>query len=133
VATANSNDVVTLTSEGSVDQLLRRAVAAIETHGLDVVAVIDHSGEAHDVGLHMPETKLVLFGSPAVATRLLLAHPDLGLELPLKLLISERDDGNACVSYNAPDCLARVHRLPDDEADDLRVVETIARATGNIS
>jgi uncharacterized protein (DUF302 family) len=128
MATDNSHGVVTMSGDGGVDQLLRRAVAKIEALGFDVLAVIDHSGDAYEAGVTMPDTKLVIFGSPKSGTRLILAHPRIALDLPLKLLISERDDGHVSVSYNAPGHLARRHGLTDTEADELRVVETIARA-----
>jgi uncharacterized protein (DUF302 family) len=129
VATDDPNGVVTLRGEGGVDQLLRRAVARIEGLGLEVLAVIDHSGEAAEAGLSMPDAKLVLFGSPGAATRLMVAHPRIALDLPLKLLISEGNDGHVFVSYNAPGYLAHRHGVTDDEADELRIVETIALAT----
>lgn len=128
MATDDPNGVVTLRSEGGVDQILRRAVARIEGLGLEVLAVIDHSGEAAEAGLSMPDAKLVLFGSPGAATRLMVAHPRIALDLPLKLLISE-GNGDVFVSYNAPGYLAHRHGVTDDEADALRVVETIALAT----
>ena len=37
--------------------------------------MIDHSGDAAEAGVTMPETKLVLFGSPKDLTELMLAHP----------------------------------------------------------
>jgi uncharacterized protein (DUF302 family) len=132
VATNDAHGLVTLRGGGDVDQLLRRAVAKIEALGFDVLAVIDHSGDAYEAGLTMPDAKLVLFGSPKTGTRLMVAHPRIALDLPLKLLISERDD-EVLVSYNAPHYLAHRYGLTDNEADELRVVETIARAMGSPS
>jgi len=129
MAIIDPHGVVTLTTERSIDELLRRAVARIEALGLDVIAVIDHSGEATDAGLTMPETKLVMFGSPTDGTGLMRAHPRIALDLPLKLLLCQRDDGHVVVSYNGPDYLAHRHGLTRAETDALRVVETIAAAT----
>jgi uncharacterized protein (DUF302 family) len=128
VATSDPHGVITLTGDGDVTQLLRRAVARLETLGLDVFAVIDHSGEAAEAGLTMPDTKLVLFGSAKGGARLMLAHPRIAIDLPLKLLICESDDGRVVVSYNAPGYLAHRYGLTDDETDALRVAETIAQA-----
>jgi uncharacterized protein (DUF302 family) len=133
MANEDPRGVVILSGDGDVDRLLRRAVAEIEGLDLDVLEVIDHSGDAHEAGLHMPETKLVLFGNPRVATRLILAHPLIALDLPLRLLISARSDDDVSVSYNAPGHLAQRHGLNDDEADLLRVVETVARAIWSTS
>ena len=123
--------VVTLSGDGDVGQVLRRAVGEIERLGLVVLAVIDHSGEAAEVGLTMPEAKLVIFGNPRRETELMLAHPDIALDLPLKLLICESNDGRLSVSYNSPGYLAHRFGLTDREVDVLRVVETIAGATAS--
>ena len=112
-----------------MDQLLRRAVTGIEALGLDVCAVIDHSGDAAEAGLTIPETKLVLIGSPKDLTELMLTHPRFAIELPLKLLISESNDGHVLISYHAPDHLARRYHLTEDETTALRLVEAIARHT----
>ena len=128
MANEDPRGLVILSGDGDVDRLLRRAVAEIEGLDLDVLEVIDHSGDAQEAGLHMPETKLVLFWNLEVATRLILAHPLIALDLPLKLLISTRSDDDVSVSYNAPGHLAQRHGLNDDEADLLRVVETVAWA-----
>ena len=121
--------VVTLRGDGSIEQLLRRAVTRIEGLGLDIHAVIDHSGDAAEIGVDIPETKLVLFGSPRDLVELMVAHPRLAIELPLKLLISETDDGQVLLSYQAPAELAHRYGLTEAEAEALRVVEAIARQT----
>lgn len=127
MARDDPHGVITLQGGGNIEQLLRRAVTAIEALGLDVHAVIDHSGDAAEAGLTMPEMKLVLFGNPKDLAELMVAHPHLAIELPFKLLIRESDEGQVSISYLAPDDLARRFALTDDAADALRVVATIAR------
>ena len=129
VATDDPHGVITLRGDGTIDQLLRRAVARIEALGLDVYAVIDHSGDAAEAGVALPETKLVLFGSAKELAELVLAHPHIAIELPLKLLICESDDGHVLISYHAPDDLAHRYGLTEEEADALRVVDAIAGQT----
>jgi uncharacterized protein (DUF302 family) len=121
--------VVTLRCDEGVDRLLRRAVASIEAHGLEVFEVIDHSGDAAEVGLTMPDTKLVLFQHPQTAAELMLIDPRTAIDLPLKLLICEGRGGDVIVSYNSTAYLRHRYRLTDGEAVRLRVVETIARET----
>jgi uncharacterized protein (DUF302 family) len=129
VATDDPHGVVTLRCDEGVDRLLRRAVARIEAHGLEVFEVIDHSGDAAEVGLAMPDTKLVLFQHPQTAAELMLIDPRTAIDLPLKLLIREGPGGDVIVSYNSPAYLTRRYRLTDGEAVPLRLVETIARET----
>lgn len=129
MASDDPRGLITLQGGGTTDRLLRRVVTRIEELGLEVLAVIDHSGDAAEAGVTIPETKLVLFGNPKGLAELMRAHPRLAIELPLKLLISENDDGDVLISYYAPDELARRYELTEDEADMLRVIDTIARQT----
>ena len=124
----DTSGTVTHASPVGIDQLLRRVVVCLEDRGLELFAVIDHSGEAAEVGLDMPDTKLVIFGSPKGGTPLMLAHPLIALDLPLKLLLWETDDHDAFVSYNAPGYLAERYGLAARETEALGAVEAIARA-----
>ncbi|MCJ9710090.1 DUF302 domain-containing protein, partial [Bordetella hinzii] len=43
------------------------------------------------VGLTMPPTKVLVFGNPKAGTPLMLAAPDVALDLPLRVLVREQD------------------------------------------
>jgi len=81
---------------------------------LQVFAVVDHSGEAEKVGLKMPPTKVVIFGSPKAGTPLMVAAPSLAIDLPLKALVAESADGKVWVTYNSPEYLQSRHGVPAD-------------------
>ena len=120
--------ITTRQYDATVDQLLGRLVVQLDDRGLEVFAVIDHSGEAREAGLLMADTKLVVFGNPATVTPLMLAHPLLALDLPLKILIWETTDQHAFVSYNTPRALAERYELPPDQAEALELVDVIAQS-----
>lgn len=122
-----SPGVVTLSCPISVDEALTRVVAQIEKLGVELFAVIDHSGEAVEVGLSMPETKLVIFGNPKGGTPIMVAHPLIALDLPLKLLIWETAEHSVFVSYNTPGYLGDRYGLSEPEIAALSAVEAIAR------
>jgi uncharacterized protein (DUF302 family) len=126
VAVDDPRGVITLRGDGTIEQILRRAVTRIEALGLEVLAVIDHSGDAAEAGVAIPETKLVLFGNPKDLAELVRSHPGLAIELPLKLLVCQTDDGHVLVSCYRPDDLALQYDLTERETDVLRVVEAIA-------
>ena len=65
--------VITKSSARPVPATLERLRAAVEERGLIVFALVDHSGEAGKAGLSMPNTKLLVFGSPAAGTPIMLA------------------------------------------------------------
>jgi uncharacterized protein (DUF302 family) len=70
----------------------------LQSKGVKLFIVIDHSGEAEKVGLKMPPTKLLIFGNPKGGPPLMLACPSIAIDLPLKILISEDSQGNVWIS-----------------------------------
>ena len=108
--------VVTVPCPSSVDTALQRLTEILAERHLVLFTVVDHSGEAAKAGLAMPNTKLVIFGSPAGGTGVMLAAPLAALDLPLKLLLWEAADGGAFVSYNRPDYVADRYGLDPDLA-----------------
>ncbi len=88
----------------------------IESRGAGVVAVVDHAAAARAVGLDMPDTQVLIFGNPRAGTPLMLAAPDIALDLPLRILV--RDDGGpgALVVWQAPEFVADRFGLPEADA-----------------
>ena len=106
-----SEGVVTKASPHGVDETVRRLVRIIDAKGLTLFSIIDHSGAAIASGLELPNTKLVLFGSPVAGTPIMVATPLAALDLPLKLLVWEDAHRATWVSYNAAAYLSNRHHL----------------------
>jgi len=111
---ANHNGLVQIPSRYSVDATMKRLQAAFAAKGLQVFAVVDHSGEAEKVGLQMRPTKVLIFGSPKAGTPLMVAAPTLAIDLPLKALVAEDAAGKVSVTYNDPEYLRERHGVPAD-------------------
>jgi uncharacterized protein (DUF302 family) len=111
---ANENGLIHVPSSRSVPEALKNLQTTLEAHGLKVFALVDHSGEAEKAGLKMRPTKLLIFGSPKGGTPLMIAAPTLAIDLPLKALVWEDDDGKVWISYNSPDYLQQRHGIPAD-------------------
>jgi len=109
---AGDNGLIRVASHYAMDETLRRLEESFAQNGLQVFAVIDHSGEAEKVGLKMPRTKLLIFGSPKAGTPLMVAAPSLAIDLPLKALVAEDSEGNVAVTYNEPEYLRTRHGFP---------------------
>jgi uncharacterized protein (DUF302 family) len=117
----------TKTSALSVDSTVSRLVALVESKGMKVFAVIDHSGEAARVGLTLRDTKVVIFGSPQAGTPVMRAHPLAALDLPLRILIWD-DDGQTKVSYTAPGALASRHGIEAALSGNLAGIDALTDA-----
>jgi uncharacterized protein (DUF302 family) len=120
--------IITKASPHPVGDTLARLQRLLKAKNLTLFAVVDHSGEAERVGQHLPDTKLVIFGSPAAGTPVMVASPLSALDLPLKILIQEDDQGAASVSYNAPAYLAARYHLTDELTARVAAVGDIADA-----
>ena len=92
-----------------------RLSAVVAARGMKVFAVIDHSGEAANVGLDLRDTKLFIIGSPSATTPVIAASPLAALDLPLRVVVWE-DGYQTKVSYPAPEAVARRYGLDDDLA-----------------
>jgi uncharacterized protein (DUF302 family) len=114
-------------SPWSVDESLERLTAAIAARGIELFAVIDHSGEARRAGLELRDTKLVIFGSPAAGTPVMQAAPLAALDLPLKILVWD-DEGQTRLSYTPPQELAARYGLDDELAVRLAAVDALTDA-----
>jgi uncharacterized protein (DUF302 family) len=122
--------IVDKPSNHSVEQTVDRLKNILQSKGITLFALIDHSGEAEKVGLKMPPTKLVIFGSPKGGTPLMLAAPSIALDLPLKILVWEDTQGRVWLSYNSPVYLRERHSLPQDLLKNITIVETLAVEAG---
>lgn len=108
------NGLIQDASRYSVDETVQRLQAAFVEKGLQIFAVIDHSGEAEKVGLKMRPTKVLIFGSPKSGTPLMVAVPSLAIDLPLKALVAEDAEGKVSVTYNDPQYLKERHGVPEE-------------------
>ena len=122
------NGLIHLPSQHSVDDTVQRLQSLLREKGINLFAVIDHSGEAEKVGLPMNPTTLLIFGNPKGGTPLMIAAPSVAIDLPLKILVAQDADGKVWVSYNSPAYLKERHNLPAELLQNIAVVEALATA-----
>jgi len=103
-----------VSSRYSVGETVDRLKAAFSSKGLQLFALVDHSGEAEKVGLKMRPTKLLIFGSPKGGTPLMVAAPSLAIDLPLKALVWEDENSKVWLAWNSPEYLQQRHGFPAD-------------------
>jgi uncharacterized protein (DUF302 family) len=127
-STQSSDGVITKPSGKSVAQTIDGLRRLIADRGFTVFNVIDHSGVAERAGVQMPDSKLVMFGKPAVGAAVMLAAPLAALDIPLKVLVWEDRNGAVSVSYNSPGFLAERHHLEGALRAPFDAVESIVEA-----
>ena len=90
----------------SVEETIDRLEAVLREKNVHIFAQIDQRAEAEKAGLKMPAMELLIFGNPKAGTPVMIATPEIGIDLPLKVLAWEDREGKVWVGYNAPEYFA---------------------------
>jgi uncharacterized protein (DUF302 family) len=118
--------IVDVPSRYSVPETFARLQSILKEKGITIFALIDHSGEAEKAGLQMRPTQVLIFGSPTGGTPLMIAAPRLAIDLPLKALAWQDEQGQVWLSHNSPEYLQERHGFP------VELVKNIAGIAGLI-
>ena len=122
---APKDDIVEYASPVPFAATLDRVVKAIEAAGLNLFARIDHAANARDAGLSMPPTTVLIYGHGKGGTPLMLAAPLAALDLPLRVLVRQREDGRAAIAFHPIAALLRRARVPAELAARLEPAQKI--------
>ena len=120
--------LINVPSNHSVDETVEKLKGILQSKGIMIFALIDHSGEAIKAGMKMRPTKLLIFGNPKAGTPVMLAAPSSAIDLPLKILIWEDAQGKAWVTYNNPAYLQERHNIPVELLPNVSVIEGLAKS-----
>ena len=82
-----------------------------------IVAEVNHGLNAQNAGLELRNTRLIIFGNPALGTPVMQANQLAGIDLPQKMLVYEDSSQNVFVAFNDTSYLAARH--------DVAAVETL--------
>lgn len=122
----HDNGMTAIPSAHSVDETVARLKALLDAKGVKIFALIDHSGEAATAGLSMPPTKLLIFGSPKAGTPIMVAAPSAAIDLPLKIMVRQDDDGQVWTCYNSPSYVQQRHGFAPELIANIAVIEPLA-------
>ncbi|PJJ98523.1 hypothetical protein CO611_06510 [Lysobacteraceae bacterium NML03-0222] len=111
----------------SVSQTASALRTQLESHGITVFALIDHAAAAEKAGLSMPPTQVLVFGNPRGGTPLMLAYPDLALDLPVRVLIRQNHAGKTEVLWRDAEAQAAAQGLPADALAPLAQLEKLLK------
>lgn len=113
LAAAPADTLIRTRSSLPVAETVTRLRAAAESRGLTVFAVIDHAANARGSGLELLPTVLVLLGNPAAGTILMHCDQRVAVDLPLRMLVWQDNEGRTWVGHHAAPRLAADFALAD--------------------
>ena len=79
---------------------VQRIADALIEAGLMLFARIDHAAGAREAGLEMPPATVLIYGHAKGGTPIMLAAPQAALDLPLRVLVRQREDGQTTIAYH---------------------------------
>ena len=110
-AAQGSGGVTTVISASTFDSTLARLERAAVAKGLTIALKLDHAAAAKRANLPLRPTTLGIAGNPAAGTPLMQANQAIGVELPLRFLVWQGEDGKARVSYDPIKAIAARHSV----------------------
>lgn len=91
--------------------------------------VVNHAQAAAKVGIRLRPTVLLIFGNPVLGSTLMQLNQAVGLDLPLKVLVWEDDNGQTWIAYNDPHYIATRYGIPANTT----VIKKMAAILGEIT
>jgi len=105
--------LITKTSTHSVKQTMDTLEKIVRDKNFNVAARVNHAAAAIKAGKTLRPTEVLIFGNPQLGTLLMQSNQSIGIDLPLKVLVWEDDQGVVTLAYNDPTWLAKRHGITD--------------------
>jgi uncharacterized protein (DUF302 family) len=126
VASAPADGVIKQRSDYEFDDTITRIKADIAGKGIRFFDAIDQTQLGADAKLPINRSTLLLFGNPPLGVQFLQANPVAGLDWPVRMLVTQDDDGTVWVSWTDFGFIANRYQLKDREAQIKMATEVAA-------
>jgi uncharacterized protein (DUF302 family) len=131
-AWADSDDgIVRVKSAVPMQEAISRIKADIAGKGIKFFSEIDQSKLAADAGIKLRPSTLLVFGNPPLGTQFITSNPNAGLDWPVRLLLTQDDNGDLWAVWTDFEWIAKRHNIRDRVAQfkmATSVVESITSA-----
>ncbi len=123
-----TDGLITIKSGFGPQDTMKRLEAEVKAKGLTVFAHVDHAAGAGAAGLTLRPTDLLIFGNAKGGTPLMQQAQTVGIDLPLKALVWQDEQGTTWLSYNDPAWLAGRHGIGEPAQAPVNAMTTALHA-----
>ncbi len=116
VASAPAQGVIKQRSDYDFDQTVAKLKADIAAKGIRFFDEIDHQKLGAGADLPIGRSTLLLFGNPPLGVQFLQANPLAGLDWPVRMLVTQDEDGSVWISWTDFNFVANRYQLQDSDA-----------------
>jgi uncharacterized protein (DUF302 family) len=99
IASAPAQGVIKQRSDYGFDETITRIKGDIAGKGIRFFDEIDQTQLGADAKLPINRSTLLLFGNPPLGVQFLQSNPVAGLDWPVRMLVTQDDDGQVWVSW----------------------------------
>ena len=94
-------------------EAITRIKTDIASKGIKFFIEIDQSKLAADAGIKLRPSTLLVFGNPPLGTQFITSNPNAGLDWPVRLLLTEDDNGGVWAVWTDFEWIAKRHNIRD--------------------
>jgi uncharacterized protein (DUF302 family) len=116
-APAQDSGVIRIKSALPVDETVARIEKSVADKGIKFFDDIDQSGLAAGAGIALKPSHLLVFGNPPLGIKFLTSNPYAGLDWPVRMLVTQDDEGQVWIAYTDFSWIAHRHHITDRDAD----------------
>jgi uncharacterized protein (DUF302 family) len=134
VARADSDDgVIRVKSAVPMSEAIGRIKADIAAKGIKFFLEVDQSKLAAEAGIKLRPSTLLVFGNPPLGTQFITANPNAGLDWPVRLLLTQDDNGEVWAVWTDFDWIAKRHNIRNRQAQFTMATMVVKSITSTIT
>ena len=134
VARADGTDgIVRVKSAVPMAEAITRIKADIARKGIRFFMEIDQAKLAADADVKLRPSTLLVFGNPPLGTQFITANPNAGLDWPVRLLLTQEDNGDVFAIWTDFDWIAHRHGITNREAQFKMATKVVQSITSTIT
>jgi uncharacterized protein (DUF302 family) len=133
-ARADSDDgIIRVKSAVPMAEAITRIKTDIASKGIKFFSEIDQSKLAADAGIKLRPSTLLVFGNPPLGTQFITSNPNAGLDWPVRLLLTQDDNGDVWAVWTDFGWIAKRHNIGDRVAQFEMATKVVASITSTIT
>jgi uncharacterized protein (DUF302 family) len=130
---AQGDGIIRVRSAYSMPETIARIKQDIAAKGIMFFSELDQSQLAAAAGIKLRPSTLLTFGNPPLGTLFITAKAEAGLDWPVRLLVTQDDQGVVWAVYTDFSWIAARHGIRDRDEQFETATKVIASITGSVT
>ena len=132
-ATVPASGIVKVKSAYSVPETIALIKKDVADKGIRFFQEVDQQKLAADAGIKLRPSTLLVFGNPPLGTQFITSNPNAGLDWPVRLLLTQDDNGDVWAVWTDFEWIAKRHNIRDRTAQFEMATKVVGSITSTIT